>query len=135
MSSLSVKNSRGAEESVVEPVIRMRSIFIGICVLVVCIAGPLVLVWKQSYINKVSIRHNGKVEALAVLNREIAALRVESVRLSSNDRLERIARSRGLDYPALAQLEVIEVSAPRRGKEKRISELLARIGRSRSGKN
>jgi cell division protein FtsL len=103
------------DEAERQPVVRMRSVLAGLCVLVVCMAVPLVLVWKQSYINQVSLRLEGKAGALAAVNREITSLGLECGRLSSTARIERIARQKGLEYPTSGQLEVLEVRAPRQG--------------------
>jgi cell division protein FtsL len=98
-----------------QPVIRLRSVLIGICALAVCMVGPLVLVWTQSYINQVSLRIESKTEALAAVNSEITALRLDCGRLSATARIERIARSKGLEYPVSGQIEVWEVRKPRSG--------------------
>jgi cell division protein FtsL len=96
-----------------QPVVRLRSVFIGICVLSVCMAGPLALVWMQSYINQISLRIESKNNALAEVNRSVTALVLERGHLSAPARIERIARSRGLDYPASGQIEVWEVRTPK----------------------
>jgi len=98
-----------------QPVIRLRSVLIGICALAVCMVGPLVLVWTQSYINQVSLRIESKTETLAAVNSEITTLRLDCGRLSETARIERIARSRGLEYPVSGQIEVWEVRTPRSG--------------------
>jgi cell division protein FtsL len=107
--------------------------FIGLCVLVVCIAGPLGLVWKQSYINQVSIRLETKTEELRALNLEIKSLSLMCHRLAEPERVERIARSQGFEYPASKQLEVLEVSVPRR--ERGIGGFFAGAAQSLLGKN
>jgi cell division protein FtsL len=109
----SKSQSNGATQT--QPVIRLRSVLIGICALAVCMVGPLVLVWTQSYINQVSLRIESKTEALAAVNSEITTLRLDCVRLSATARIERIARSRGLEYPVSGQIEVWEVRKPRSG--------------------
>jgi cell division protein FtsL len=106
---------KGKGDAKAGPVVRLRSVFLGVCVLALSIAGPLVLVWTQSYINQVSLRVDGKEQALAAANSEITALALERERLSGSARVERIARSRGLEYPASGQIEVWEVRAPRSG--------------------
>jgi len=113
-----VKGKSGVKRNIdgaAQPVIRLRSVLIGICVLTVCIAGPLVLVWTQSYINQVSLRLESKTEAFAVVNQEITALSLERGRLLATARIERIAKSRGLEYPASGQIEVWEVRVPQSG--------------------
>ncbi|MDR2694006.1 MAG: hypothetical protein LBB74_07305 [Chitinispirillales bacterium] len=98
-----------------QPVIRLRSVLTGICALAVCMAGPLVLVWTQSYINQLSLRLESKAGALADVKSEITALNLECGRLSATARIERIARARGLEYPASGQIEVWEVRTPQSG--------------------
>jgi len=109
------KDKGGGADGVAQPVVRFRSVLIGICVLSVCMAGPLVLVWTQSYINQVSLRLESKTETLAAVKSEITALGLERGRLSSTARIERIARAHGLEYPASGQIEVWEVRMPRSG--------------------
>jgi cell division protein FtsL len=110
-----VKGQSQSSAGIAQPVIRLRSVLIGICTLAVCMVGPLVLVWTQSYINQVSLRLEGKTEALAAVNSEITALGLECGHLSAPARIERIARSRGLEYPVSGQIEVWEVKIPQSG--------------------
>jgi hypothetical protein len=117
-----------------QPVVRLRSMFIGLCALVLSIAGPLVLVWKQSYINQVSMRLESRADTLVTMNREITSLNLERGRLLSAPRIERIARSRGFEYPASGQLEILEIKTPRQRKERVISGFLARVKQSLLGK-
>ena len=131
--SLPPKKGRG-EGNERQPVVRLRSMFIGLCVLVVTIAGPLGLVWKQSYINQVSIRLEGRARTLDALNREITSLNLECSRLSSTARIERVARARGFEYPTSKQLEVLEVEVPRYAKEGGIGGFFARVARSLFGR-
>jgi cell division protein FtsL len=114
VASINVKG-KGKDGVKIQPVVRLRSVFLGVCVLALCIAGPLVLVWTQSYINQVSLRLEAKTEALAAVNRDITALGLECGRLSSTARIERLARSRGLEYPASGRIEVWNVRLPRSG--------------------
>jgi len=97
-----------------QPVLRLRMMLIGVCVLVVCMAGPLVLVWKQSYINQASIRLESKADALAALNREITALRLECGRLAATQRIERMAKGRGFEYPPSNRIVVLDVESARK---------------------
>jgi len=107
--------SNGDSNGTAQPVVRFRNVLIGICVLAVCMVGPLILVWTQSYINQVSLRLESKNKALAAVNSEITTLRLDCGRLSEPARIERIAKSRGLERPALDQIEVWEVKIPRSG--------------------
>ena len=124
MSGTQQKNEKNRQ-----PVMRLRSMFIGLCVLVVCMVGPLVLVWKQSYINQISIRLENRADTLRTLNREITALSLERERLLTPARIERIARSKGLEYPTSRQLEVLEVRVPRQSSGGMVDRQLARVGR------
>lgn len=111
-----VKSKGGSDGgSAAQPVIRLRSVLIGICTLAVCMAGPLVLVWTQSYINQVSLRLESKAQTLAAAKSEITALGLECGRLGATARIERIARAHGLEYPASGQIEVWEVKMPSSG--------------------
>jgi cell division protein FtsL len=109
------KNKNKTGSGAAQPVLRLRSVLIGMGVLAVCTAGPLVLVWTQSYINQVSLRLESKNEALAVVNKEITALELDRGRLLATARIERIAKSRGLEYPTSGQIEVWEVKVPLSG--------------------
>jgi len=110
-----------------QPVVRLRMMLIGLSVLVVCMAGPLVLVWKQSYINQASIRLEGKAEALAALNREITALKLECGRLSAAPRIERMAKERGFEYPPSSRMVVLDVATARQSGGGGIGEFFARV--------
>jgi cell division protein FtsL len=97
------------------PIFRFRSMLLGVALLAVLISGPLLLVWKQVYINSVSMKMDQKSDSLALCAKEIAALRLECEHLSSNERIERIARSSlGLDYPTSEQIVIVTVSDGRR---------------------
>jgi len=110
-----VKDKSDGDGAGAQPVMRLRSVLIGVCTLAVCMAGPLVLVWTQSYINQVSLRIESKTKALDAVNSEITALSLDCGRLSAAARIERIARAHGLEYPASGQIEVWEVRNPRSG--------------------
>jgi cell division protein FtsL len=118
-----------------QPVVRLRIMLIGLCVLVASIAGPLVLVWKQSYINQMSIRLESRADTLKALSREITSLNLERGRLSSTARIERVARSRGLEYPASGRVEVLEVAMPRQRREGGGAGFFARARQYLSGES
>ncbi|MDR0305387.1 MAG: hypothetical protein LBI42_00970 [Chitinispirillales bacterium] len=107
-----------------EPVMRLSRMFIAVCAVIAAMLGPLTLVWKQSYINQTSIRLESKADTLGALNREIASLRLQHSHFSSTARIERMAKSRGFEYPSSSQIEVIEVNAVRIYKERKNSRLL-----------
>lgn len=110
-----------------QPVMRLRSMFIGLCVLATSIAIPLSLVWKQSYINQASIRLEYRADTLARLDREMTALSLEHGKLSAAPRIERIARTRGFEYPLASQLEVLDVSHVRQKNDGVVGKFFAGI--------
>jgi cell division protein FtsL len=82
----------------------------GIALVAVFTAGPLLMVWKQVYITSTSWNIEHMTDSLTVLNREIATLRLQCEHLSSNRRIEKIARrSFGLDYPSSDQIVIVRV--------------------------
>jgi len=66
------------------PVVRLRPMATGLAVVVLLIAGPLLLVWKQAYITGTALRLEAMTDTLIVQNREIAALRFRCEQLSRN---------------------------------------------------
>jgi len=113
-----------------EPVVRLRIMLIGVCIVVIAMMGPLALVYKQSYINQTSIRLEAKADTLNALNREIAALKLKCSNLSSTARVERLAKSYGLEYPSSSQIEVIKVSGRRVNKESVTGKIFDRVNGS-----
>jgi cell division protein FtsL len=120
-----MNNARQAKSG--EPVIRLRIMLIGVCVIVIAMMGPLALVWKQSYINQTSIRLEAKADTLNAINREIAALKLRCSNLSSTARIERLAKAQGLEYPSSSQIEVIKVSGVKVYKERRADKFFDMI--------
>jgi cell division protein FtsL len=81
---------------------------IGMLVLLTVIALPLVVVWKQAYIASTSMRIEAMNDTVSAMNRHIAGLEIVSERLSSNERIEAVARAvLKLDYPASDRITVI----------------------------
>jgi cell division protein FtsL len=73
----------------------------GIALLVLLIAGPLLIVWKQAYITGSSVRLEAMSDTLSALNKQISTLRLQYERLSSTERIEKFARtSLHLEYPS-----------------------------------
>ena len=104
-----MKNRRSATAASA-PIFRFRSMLLGIAVLAVVISGPLLLVWKQVCINSLSLKMDRTADTLAVRAKEIASLRLRCEYLSSNERIERIARSSlGLEYPSSEQIVIVKV--------------------------
>lgn len=92
-------------------VVRLRFMATGLMTVLLCIAGPLLLVWKQAYIASSSMRIEAMTDTLSALNREIATLQFLRDRLSSNERIERVARAMlRLDYPSSDRIMIIPVS-------------------------
>ena len=87
---------------------------LGITLLAVLISGPLLLVWKQVCINSLSLKMEYTNDTLAICNKKIDSLRLKCEYLSSNERIERIARSSlGLDYPTPEQIVIVRVGERR----------------------
>jgi len=92
------------------PIFRLRSMILGIAIVSALIAGPLLMVWKQVYITSTSLKLEKMSDSLTVYTKEITRLNLKVQRLSSNERIERIARSSlGLDYPVSDQIVIVEV--------------------------
>jgi cell division protein FtsL len=110
------------------PLVRVRFMAVVIAAVTVCIAGPLVLVWKQAYIASASVRLEEMADTVSALNRQIATLQLLRDRLSSNERIERVARTLlGLDYPSSDRIAIIPVRAKneKRGFAAGVDNLLA----------
>lgn len=95
------------------PVVRY---FIYAAILVtIFVMFPLSLVWKQVYINTISLRQDALKDSLAVLQKEVSTLTIMAEQLSSTERIEQIAEeSLGLDYPSSKEIVVVR---PKKKKE------------------
>jgi cell division protein FtsL len=110
------------------PIVKLRFMATGLVVVTLCIAGPLLLVWKQAYIASTSMRIEAMTDTVSALNRQIATLQLLRDRLSSNDRIERVARSvLRLDYPSSDRIVIVPVTAAsgKRGLAAGVDNLLA----------
>ncbi|MBN1758236.1 MAG: cell division protein FtsL [Chitinispirillaceae bacterium] len=106
--------TKRAYSSTSAPIFRFRSMLLGISLLAVLISGPLLLVWKQVCINSLSLKMEYTNDTLAMCNKKIDSLRLKCEYLSSNERIERIARSSlGLDYPTPEQIVIVRVGERR----------------------
>jgi len=108
-----VKRTRAAEKQRKSsaPVLRFR--IIGIAVMVVCAAIllPLFSVWKQVYLRETSIRKEILSDSLSHCQEELTRLTLVEQKLSSVDRIEKIAREKlGLDYAHSEQIEIISLA-------------------------
>ncbi|NLG18329.1 MAG: hypothetical protein GX556_13435 [Fibrobacter sp.] len=96
------------DEAALKPIIRFRSMLLGVGLLAVLISGPLLAVWKQVYINNASLRMNSMADSLAVLKREEATLQLIVQRYSSTARIEQFAREAlSLEYPVSKQIMIV----------------------------
>jgi cell division protein FtsL len=92
------------------PVVRVRLMAAGLAAVTIGIAGPLTLVWKQAYIASASMRIEAMNDTVSALNRQIATLQLLRDRLSSNERIERVAHTLlGLEYPSSDRIVIIPV--------------------------
>ena len=90
------------------PIIRFRSMMVGVGLIALLISGPLLLVWKQVYITDTSLKLNAMADTLASLEKQVAALRLTRERLSSTERIEQLARNvLQLDYPSSDQIVIV----------------------------
>jgi hypothetical protein len=90
------------------PLVRLRFMAAGLAVVVLLIAGPLLLVWKQAYISSTALRLEAMTDTLTVQNRQIAVLRFRCEQLSRNERIERVARTAlRLEYPLSDRIVIV----------------------------
>jgi cell division protein FtsL len=105
------KKSRASSIVSTAPVLRLRQLVLGIVCVVVLIAWPMFMVWKQIYITNVSLKESALADSLIVLTKEAATLRLYNEKLSGTQRIESIARKAiGLEYPTSEQIVVIRES-------------------------
>jgi len=110
------------------PLVRVRFMAVVLAVITLGIAGPLLLVWKQAYIANTSMRIETMNDTVSALNKKIATLQLLRDRLSSNERIERVARVRlGLEYPSSDRIVIIPVCSARekRGLAAGVGDLMA----------
>jgi len=87
----------------------MRHLPLIAVVVAALITGPLLVVWKQVYLTKVSMKRAAISDTLTVLSKQAAQLRFMTEKLSSTSRIEAIAHERlGLEYPASGQIVIIK---------------------------
>ncbi len=91
------------------PLLRMRHLAAIAAVVALMVAGPLCIVWKQVYINQLSIQQLAVSDSIAVLGKQAARLRLCMDKLSATGRIETIARDRcGLEYPPASKIVIIK---------------------------
>jgi cell division protein FtsL len=101
-------NNRRSKAAPRVPLVRVRPMAAVIVLIAAIIAIPLLLVWKQAFINSSSINLEKMSDTLSVMNKKIASLRLAGDRLSANDRMESIARDAlGLEFPASDRIAII----------------------------
>jgi cell division protein FtsL len=83
----------------------------GVAIIIALISGPMLLVSKQVYIRNSSMKMEKMNDSLFVLQKEITTLRLRCEQLSSNERIERLAREYSqLDYPTSNQIVVVKLN-------------------------
>ena len=103
---------QSAQETTRAPIIRMRSMALGMAALALLIAGPLLVVWKQAYVTSSSVRLEAMSDTLSALDKQIGALRLQSERLSSTERIEKFARTvLHLEYPSSDRISILPLEA------------------------
>jgi cell division protein FtsL len=112
------------------PLVRVRFMAVVMALVTLGIAGPLLLVSKQAYIASVSMRCEKMADTLSVLTSEISALRFRCNFLSSNERIERVARTvLRLDYPSSDRMVIVPVNGKdeKRGLAAGVENLIALV--------
>jgi cell division protein FtsL len=108
--------TRKTASKTTQPLIRLRFMVIGLVLLILVIAGPLLVVTKQVYITDVSMRMNKLSDSLRVLHKEISTLQLTYEHLSANERIELFARnSIGLEYPTVNQIVIVKMRDDKNG--------------------
>jgi cell division protein FtsL len=93
------------------PIIRFRSMMLGVGLIALLISGPLLIVWKQVYITDSSLKLNGMADTLSSLEKQTSSLRLIRERLSSTERIEQFARNTlQLDYASSDQIVIVSNS-------------------------
>ncbi|MBN1309132.1 MAG: cell division protein FtsL [Chitinispirillaceae bacterium] len=106
---MTVKKRR--HSSAARPIIRLRSMLLTAALIAAVIAGPLLMVWKQAYFASASLHTAEMADSLNALSREITTLRLKCERLSSKERIERIAQTAlELDYPPADRIVIVKIS-------------------------
>ena len=99
-----------AEIAPAMPLVRLRSMVLWMVLLAVLISGPLLLVWKQVYINTASLQMNTLADSLLVLQKEVATLQLRCERFAATERIEKFAREAlELEYPLSSQIMIVSV--------------------------
>ncbi len=90
------------------PVLRLRELAVGVAIIALLIAWPLLMVSRQIFITNLSVRESALADSLADVGRQCAAQRLYNEKLSSTARIESIMREhRGLEYPSAARIIVL----------------------------
>jgi cell division protein FtsL len=85
---------------------------LGVGAVALLFSVPLLMVWKQVHITSSSMRIEKMTDSLSVLTKEIATLQLRCERLSSQERIESIAKTKlGLDHPSADRIVIITVPA------------------------
>ena len=125
------------KKNTAKPIIRFRLMMLWVVLLAVLVSGPLVVVWKQVYINDASLQMDSMADSLVVLKKEIAALHLESERLSGIERIETLAREKlQLHYPSSGQIVIVKIhDTDREHRGHNPLELLAFLRKAIAGDN
>lgn len=99
------------------PVLKLRYVVAGVLIVGSVIAGPLLVVRKQVYLRDLAIRREHLNDSLTAANRCAAELNIEVRRLSSQHRIERLAREQlDMEYPESHQIVIVEDDHGRGGR-------------------
>ncbi|MDG5814902.1 cell division protein FtsL [Chitinispirillales bacterium ANBcel5] len=91
-----------------KPVLKLRIVLWALLIVSTVLSGPLLVVWKQAYINTASLQLDLLSDSLSVLEKQITTVKMECEKLSSRTRIEHIARTvLNLDYPTSEQIVIV----------------------------
>jgi hypothetical protein len=109
---------------------RIRPMVTLIIGLILTIAFPLAIVWKQAFIASTSVQIEVMTDTVSAMNRRITGLETVCRRMSGSERIESFARTvLKLDYPAASQITIIPCTVQQKGKKQGdgMSQLLAAV--------
>ncbi|MDD5676329.1 MAG: hypothetical protein PHC61_19305 [Chitinivibrionales bacterium] len=95
----------------------VRILAIIVAVLGTVMALPLFIVWKQVFVTECALRTQALSDSCAAARGEIIRLQYAVETLSRTERIETIARERGLQYPAASHIVFVNQAPPPKNKE------------------
>lgn len=79
-------------------------------VIAIFVSLPLSIVYKERYITDQYLKNSRLYDTLVVKTKEIEKLRLVCERISSKERIEKIAKNKlKLDYPSIEQIVIVKI--------------------------